>query len=1122
VPSTSASSGPASSSKKRRLQSESAAKPKAVPRAASVTDAVISNPDPKRRQAPPNVRQQLHQPKKTDVSFVTKTLKSDLSAKKSHTKNCGNVPLVGLKKIKVNDGKVTIKEVLLATPSSKPQKKLSKSVPAKKQVNTNINGKKVAFSSESSSEAQTAPDRAVGSGNCEKHPAEAESQHCATQKKAQCRSHPSSKPNAKKGKTVMKKCKSPALVSVPVPVTRTKKLEQRQKLKSVKKICLKKYPVTRRVIVSQMKQQAVAEGKKKVPTRRKQVSGDNNAGSVDTAGHVTSKGSQSPASDNQPSCGTEHSEQSVTPATFPAQVKSAKKGKDEESAVKKGEKKKVVRRKPMMESVGNCGDAVTESKPVEGTSGPTKDKTEVSVRRKEGKVSDKEEITSNVKCTKKKLKPNPSQTVSPSKRNLAKKMAVLKPAQVLPTKLNKTTLPKISSIPKVSKKLKQPKKKKMPKIAVKAVVSTDQISDTVVEARHEEERKLQKDGDDSSTSDEITLDLLLLRQQQMKQEHTVREEPSVWQRSQSHVTTVGPFPAVETDKLSASQNIEIKPSLSLIASVKIEETISDPAVASSSPSTGNTSDDEDLKSMKSRIKVKLEDNSESEREKAATKRTAIAAMLKSDDSSATRGKVEEVTIKKESKEDTVKAEDKTSESDIKVTDDSRGKERAKKYLGVKRSRAEGGKSGSSGSDTERRARRMKLFGFWSGPKRHRVASLNALAKVHCLYENESRGALVGVCGGTNAGNNQRATKPSLSPENGTLTTTRTLRSAPGLRGVGKHWDMHNASSTSSSDDNESNSESYLSSPCSPPASYKPKRCQPKVPTAGCKIKGKSKQVKSVKKVVKRQRSRCELMMDLKDMVVRKRMASLNASAILAASYCVEKRAVKSVKEDAGVTVGTNNIQVKNKTKKRLVTNKVLEVEDESSSISSDIEIEECDLEDRGSSRSVIEVRTTPSGGQSSNKKVAVIVNQDTDVTITGVYVNSTTRSTHHEGFCSIAGMQYRISSTSHTQTEATAVATETVLHTSTAAEHVSRRTSTLHASWYSDGRDPLCSYSRTYQHFIQAERSLPCSPPMMPIVSKYNPVHTIPSYLSNIHLNIIQPPTSLSSQWSISFRLSHQ
>uniref|UniRef100_A0A182JVP6 Uncharacterized protein n=1 Tax=Anopheles christyi TaxID=43041 RepID=A0A182JVP6_9DIPT len=38
-------------------------------------------------------------------------------------------------------------------------------------------------------------------------------------------------------------------------------------------------------------------------------------------------------------------------------------------------------------------------------------------------------------------------------------------------------------------------------------------------------------------------------------------------------------------------------------------------------------------------------------------------------------------------------------------------------------------------------RNVKLYGFWSGPKRHRVASLNALAKVHCLYENEMRGAL---------------------------------------------------------------------------------------------------------------------------------------------------------------------------------------------------------------------------------------------------------------------------------------------------------------------------------------------------------------------------------------------
>lgn len=52
-----------------------------------------------------------------------------------------------------------------------------------------------------------------------------------------------------------------------------------------------------------------------------------------------------------------------------------------------------------------------------------------------------------------------------------------------------------------------------------------------------------------------------------------------------------------------------------------------------------------------------------------------------------------------------------------------------------------------------------------------------------------------------------------------------------------------------------------------------------------------------------------------------------------------------------------------------------------------------------------------------------ILEIDLYVCVKGVYVNQT-RSTHHEGFCSIAGMQYRISSTSHTQTAATAVATE--------------------------------------------------------------------------------------------------
>lgn len=40
-----------------------------------------------------------------------------------------------------------------------------------------------------------------------------------------------------------------------------------------------------------------------------------------------------------------------------------------------------------------------------------------------------------------------------------------------------------------------------------------------------------------------------------------------------------------------------------------------------------------------------------------------------------------------------------------------------------------------------KTRHMKKYGFWGGPKRHREASLNALAKVHFMYESESRSAM---------------------------------------------------------------------------------------------------------------------------------------------------------------------------------------------------------------------------------------------------------------------------------------------------------------------------------------------------------------------------------------------
>jgi hypothetical protein len=48
------------------------------------------------------------------------------------------------------------------------------------------------------------------------------------------------------------------------------------------------------------------------------------------------------------------------------------------------------------------------------------------------------------------------------------------------------------------------------------------------------------------------------------------------------------------------------------------------------------------------------------------------------------------------------------------------------------------------------------------------------------------------------------------------------------------------------------------------------------------------------------------------------------------------------------------------------------------------------------------------------------------------------------------------------------------------------------------------------------------SPPLVPVLNQINPVHINPSCLTKIHFNIVRPPTSWSSQWSLSFWLSHQ
>jgi hypothetical protein len=63
----------------------------------------------------------------------------------------------------------------------------------------------------------------------------------------------------------------------------------------------------------------------------------------------------------------------------------------------------------------------------------------------------------------------------------------------------------------------------------------------------------------------------------------------------------------------------------------------------------------------------------------------------------------------------------------------------------------------------------------------------------------------------------------------------------------------------------------------------------------------------------------------------------------------------------------------------------------------------------------------------------------------------------------------------------------------------------------------LCSHSIVSQHFMESEGSLLRSQklPICPVLSQTNPVHTS-SYFYKIHLNLIHPPTSWSSWWSLS------
>lgn len=426
-------------------------------------------------------------------------------------------------------------------------------------------------------------------------------------------------------------------------------------------------------------------------------------------------------------------------------------------------------------------------------------------------------------------------------------------------------------------------------------------------------------------------------------------------------------------------------------------------------------------------------------------------------------------------------------------------------------------------------------------RRQRMASLNALAMVHCMYENESKNVSVSSFDSTENSDDtgECAAPPSVAVTSKNVTASATtisspksnrsgmtkkslsfhsesyiqqslandierdkpapailvkfepnldhaansvicresLRMAPGLRSIGKHWDMNGSSISSTlSDDNEMSAVAAAASASTAGLRSTPviaKECQdvsflqkslphsskkkfsralrrPVLEDSSEEEKHRALLLEEKQRMMRRrrrQRSK-EIAMDLKDMVVCKRMASLNATAILAASYSsssgAASRRTVAVKSATAATTNAGSGNGKSdekrfrenaeqsfkeaKTTKKNLIGKIkngrgkLPLIRKKFSSSSDADIEdEADV-----SGSEVVVKTASSSGK---QQVSLIVNQDSGVTITGLYLNSTTKSTHRQGYCSISGLQYRISSTSHTQTEATTVTTEAVVRT---------------------------------------------------------------------------------------------
>ncbi|XP_055909966.1 uncharacterized protein LOC129944512 isoform X2 [Eupeodes corollae] len=456
---------------------------------------------------------------------------------------------------------------------------------------------------------------------------------------------------------------------------------------------------------------------------------------------------------------------------------------------------------------------------------------------------------------------------------------------------------------------------------------------------------------------------------------------------------------------------------------------------------------------------------------------------------------ETISKKPEPKGDTSKIEKSNIKTALKhpVAEKKSGSKVGRKPIAkIKRPPTESSSDEKSSTTTDSEDE-QKLSTF--GQKRHRMASLNAAAKVQCLYENESRTAyelglsktvqIVPKIRNINSGSSsedEHETKPIIKKEavvtkkveilktepveeaageekgEVEVETKRELRNVPG-RGMGKHWEFESDTDNEAifieklrlkkkklqklkalqakKDKKEKDKDKANERPeekCT-----KPKKTI-KLPKKHLKVKiassddgsSESSEYEDKKKSlnapvekssseVKKKRKRElkeELIGDYKGILARKRMASLNASAIVAATYEVErhldrnfasdcssfesfpeeeKHISKKSKKQAAVTSQPPPPPTSQTTQVKLDTKDLKEVKEIK------IDPSECSdtkdsFNDFKDSLKDIKEATRPTS--------SLVIVQDTDVTITGVYVNPTTGSSQ-EAYCK---MQYRVQS----------------------------------------------------------------------------------------------------------------